>query len=153
MGCVQAKPSPTYNRQHSRAATAGPGLNKLKYDNEYVAHKPIPVKENTHAAENIINGDGDDSSISRRKQEAGVEKITSSRRLGIVKKIGSDEMINGWPKWLVDNIPTHVLSNLVSKTADSYDKLAKVGYFTTYFSLFFFFFFPFFIIHFTYINM
>uniref|UniRef100_A0A1U7YEN6 Probable serine/threonine-protein kinase At1g54610 n=1 Tax=Nicotiana sylvestris TaxID=4096 RepID=A0A1U7YEN6_NICSY len=38
-----------------------------------------------------------------------------------------DELVDGWPKWLVDNIPKEVLVGLVPKTADSYDKLAKVG--------------------------
>ncbi|XP_055822838.1 probable serine/threonine-protein kinase At1g54610 [Solanum dulcamara] len=43
------------------------------------------------------------------------------------RKIGGDELVDGWPKWLVDNIPKEVLVGLVPKTADSYDKLAKVG--------------------------
>lgn len=32
-----------------------------------------------------------------------------------------------WPKWLVDNIPQNVLSTLIRKTADSYEKLGKVS--------------------------
>ncbi|KAJ8544093.1 hypothetical protein K7X08_028604 [Anisodus acutangulus] len=43
------------------------------------------------------------------------------------RKIGGDELVDGWPKWLVDNIPKEVLVGLVPKTADSYHKLAKVG--------------------------
>ncbi|GKU95175.1 hypothetical protein SLEP1_g8568 [Rubroshorea leprosula] len=43
----------------------------------------------------------------------------------VLKKIAGDEMVEGWPKWLVDNIPREVLAGLVSKSADSYDKLAK----------------------------
>ncbi|MCD7449597.1 Cyclin-dependent kinase 12 [Datura stramonium] len=43
------------------------------------------------------------------------------------RKIGGDELVNGWPKWLVDNIPKEVLVGLVPKTADSYEKLAKIG--------------------------
>ena len=38
----------------------------------------------------------------------------------------ADEVVDGWPNWLVDNIPTEVLAGLVSRSADSYDKLAKV---------------------------
>ncbi|GLU13231.1 hypothetical protein SLE2022_298740 [Rubroshorea leprosula] len=41
--------------------------------------------------------------------------------------IAGDEMVEGWPKWLVDNIPREVLAGLVSKSADSYDKFAKIG--------------------------
>lgn len=37
-----------------------------------------------------------------------------------------DEMVDGWPKWLVDNIPTDVLKNIVPKSADSYTKIDKV---------------------------
>ncbi|KAM7261988.1 hypothetical protein ACFE04_021065 [Oxalis oulophora] len=36
-------------------------------------------------------------------------------------------VVNAWPKWLVDNIPGDVLAALVPKSADSYDKLAKIG--------------------------
>ncbi|KAM3359838.1 putative serine/threonine-protein kinase [Capsicum galapagoense] len=43
------------------------------------------------------------------------------------RKIGGDELVHGWPKWLVDNITNEVLVGLVPKTADSYEKLAKVG--------------------------
>ncbi|XP_065875373.1 probable serine/threonine-protein kinase At1g54610 [Euphorbia lathyris] len=49
-----------------------------------------------------------------------------SQRINL-KKIGADELVDGWPKWLVDNIPPQVLAGLVPKTADSYDKLAKIG--------------------------
>ncbi|KAI4345154.1 hypothetical protein L6164_012306 [Bauhinia variegata] len=45
----------------------------------------------------------------------------------VEKKIGRDEFVDGWPKWLVDNIPTNVLAGLIPKSADSYEKLAKVG--------------------------
>lgn len=37
-----------------------------------------------------------------------------------------NEFVDGWPKWLLDNIPTNVLAKLVPKSADSYEKLAKV---------------------------
>ncbi|KAF9678769.1 hypothetical protein SADUNF_Sadunf07G0070200 [Salix dunnii] len=42
-------------------------------------------------------------------------------------KAGGDELVDGWPKWLFDNIAREVLAGLVPKSADSYDKLAKVG--------------------------
>ncbi|KAK6792110.1 hypothetical protein RDI58_011191 [Solanum bulbocastanum] len=52
-------------------------------------------------------------------------------KLGIIdngRKIGGDDqLVDGWPKWLVDNIPKEVLLGLVPKTADSYEKLDKVG--------------------------
>ena len=35
--------------------------------------------------------------------------------------------MDGWPTWLVDNFPSEVLAGLVPKSADSYNKLAKVN--------------------------
>ncbi|KAJ9561468.1 hypothetical protein OSB04_006628 [Centaurea solstitialis] len=146
MGCVQGKSSPTYNHQHSRGGIGG--LHKLKIDNGYVvagnegkpfvARKPfveMPVKENS-VKKNNNNHVGGDGVVNIRKEVGGENdrKITRegignvSHRIGVGKKIGSDELIDGWPKWLVDNIPKDVLANLVSKTADSYDKLAKIGH-------------------------
>lgn len=152
MGCVQGKPSPTYNRQHSRGVGGGGGLQKLKIDNGYVtvgpgkqssvvAHKPafveIPViKDNNIVNNNTINSNNNNNENMEKeaggeddsRQQATIIGKVSQRNTGVIKKIGSDELIDGWPKWLVDNIPSHVLSNLVSKTADSYDKLAKVSF-------------------------
>ncbi|CAN1345046.1 Probable serine/threonine-protein kinase At1g54610 [Linum perenne] len=51
-----------------------------------------------------------------------------SKKVVVLKKIGGgDDYIDGWPKWLIDNIPKDVLDGLVPKSADSYDKLAKIG--------------------------
>ncbi|KAJ0847022.1 putative protein-serine/threonine kinase CMGC-CDK-CRK7-CDK9 family [Helianthus annuus] len=128
MGCVQGKPSPSpgYNSQQSRGRS-NTSLNKLKSDNGYVvtgakqnvAQKvfvEMPVKENS-VKKGEVGGGGDG------KGGGGGEK-----RVGVGKKIGSDELVDGWPKWLVENIPGEVLARLVSKTADSYDKLAKIGH-------------------------
>ncbi|XP_041005764.1 probable serine/threonine-protein kinase At1g54610 isoform X1 [Juglans microcarpa x Juglans regia] len=43
------------------------------------------------------------------------------------KKIEGVELVDGWPKWLVDNVAGDLLAGLASKSADSYDKIAKVG--------------------------
>ncbi|CAI9282181.1 unnamed protein product [Lactuca saligna] len=137
------KPSPTYNRQPSRGG--GGGLHKLKADNGYVtggiggkpnvAQKPfveMPVKQNSVKKNN--NNQVDDGNT--RKEGGGQNDMKVNRegignvsqRIVVGKKIGSDDLIDGWPKWLVDNIPREVLANLASKTADSYDKLAKIGH-------------------------
>ncbi|KAI7737160.1 hypothetical protein M8C21_008999 [Ambrosia artemisiifolia] len=130
MGCVQGKPSPSYNSHQSRSAS----IHKLKSDNGYVTSgkedvaKKVVVevhvkedsvkKDNNNNINNIVGVGGD--------EKGGGEGVGGEKRVGVVKKIGSDELVNGWPKWLVDNIPTEVLARLVSKTADSYDKLAKI---------------------------
>ncbi|KAJ1429740.1 Serine/threonine-protein kinase, active site [Sesbania bispinosa] len=72
------------------------------------------------AAENNaqnISGGGAVRGEEKEKPVAREEnKITRSYDLG-----------DGWPKWLVDNIPKDVLDTLVPKSADSYVKLAKIG--------------------------
>ncbi|XP_071728714.1 probable serine/threonine-protein kinase At1g54610 [Rutidosis leptorrhynchoides] len=151
MGCVQGKPSPSYNRQQSTGSSVGGGLNKLKIDNGYVGksnsvveQKPafveVPeIKDNKTVDDNNKNNiyynykiiENNDYNVKKeaggedegRKTVAVIAKVSR-----VVKKIGSDDLIGGWPKWLIDNIPSHVLANLVSKTADSYDKLAKIGH-------------------------
>ncbi|KAL0449213.1 UNVERIFIED_CONTAM: putative serine/threonine-protein kinase [Sesamum latifolium] len=42
-------------------------------------------------------------------------------------KTAADELVGGWPRWLVENVQVEDLAGLVPKTADSYDKLAKIG--------------------------
>ena len=49
-----------------------------------------------------------------------------SKKVG-KKKIVGDELVDGWPKWLVENINPDVFSGLVPKSADSYEKLVKVS--------------------------
>lgn len=41
---------------------------------------------------------------------------------------GEDEVVEGWPKWLTDNIPREALRSIVPKSADSYVKIEKVIY-------------------------
>lgn len=36
------------------------------------------------------------------------------------------ELVGGWPKWLIYNIPREALAGLVPKSAEFYDKLDKV---------------------------
>ncbi|KAG6419729.1 hypothetical protein SASPL_116240 [Salvia splendens] len=67
---------------------------------------PVPVPE---ARRSVSKS----SSVDRDKKKKGGEE--------------DDEMVDGWPKWLVDNIPSNVLKNIVPKSADSYTKIDKVG--------------------------
>ncbi|KAF2284305.1 hypothetical protein GH714_020357 [Hevea brasiliensis] len=72
----------------------------------------------------VLNGVGEKLVTREGAKNDGVRNV--SQRF-TSKKIGGDELVDGWPKWLVDNIPTEVLAGLVPKSADSYDKLAKIG--------------------------
>ncbi|KAA8546929.1 hypothetical protein F0562_003358 [Nyssa sinensis] len=135
MGCVLAKGT-TYTPPRS--------LEKLKLDNRYVkgdnGGRPIGQKlpsmdprkmpgrdgDNKHVG--VVDAGGGDEKKIRREGEGqnnGVGGNVSQRIT--LRKIAADDLVDGWPKWLVDNIPPEVLAGLVPKSADSYDKLAKVG--------------------------
>lgn len=66
-------------------------------------------------------------------EEAGGKLIGSNgkgeRNNGNVSKrltYGEEQLVDGWPKWLTDNVPREVLAGLVPKSAESYVKLDKV---------------------------
>ncbi|KAM5577561.1 putative serine/threonine-protein kinase [Rosa sericea] len=128
MGCIQTK---------TNSPTHGPhGLDKLKVDHGYVKGggegKPIalkapgkePVRVNAEVKADSGRGGGGGKGVVSRETERG----NVSGRLTVTQTGGDDdEIVDGWPKWLVDNVPQDVLDGLVPKSADSYDKLAKVG--------------------------
>ncbi|CAK9147540.1 unnamed protein product [Ilex paraguariensis] len=137
MGCVQGK---GINYKPPR------GLEKLKLDNGYVkggmGSRPIAQKQQLKDPNNIPRHEGVNKNVGvvvdgngrggeRKVSREGERRINGggnvSQRI-TVKKIDADELIDGWPKWLVDNIPEDALAGLVRKSADSYDKLAKVGH-------------------------
>ncbi|KAM4123480.1 hypothetical protein ACJW30_01G163300 [Castanea mollissima] len=97
MGGAQAKPS--NNSSRSR------GLDKLKLQNRYVGK-----------GGNMHREPG-------RKYNGG----NVSQKEVPFMPIKTVELVDGLPKWLTDNVPRKVLSALVVKSADSYDKLSKVG--------------------------
>lgn len=61
------------------------------------------------------------------ERDAGSGQRVCENASEMVEKIVADEMVDGWPKWLLKNVPKDKLAGLVPKTADSYDKLAKIG--------------------------
>lgn len=61
------------------------------------------------------------------EKDVGSRQCVCENASEMVEKIGADEMVDGWPKWLLRNVPKDKLAGLVPKTADSYDKLAKIG--------------------------
>ncbi|KAL3513946.1 hypothetical protein ACH5RR_026663 [Cinchona calisaya] len=38
-----------------------------------------------------------------------------------------DQLVDGWPKWLTDNIPKDALAGLTPRSAETYDKIGKAG--------------------------
>lgn len=141
MGCVQAKSS-TYSPHQC--------IEKMKLDGGYVkgdsggipiTHKQLgKVQASKELTRLIQSGDlslkdkhivrveagsgGGAGGEAERESSGGSPNV--SKRV-VPKKIGEDELIDGWPKWLVDNVSADLLEGLVPKSADSYDKLAKVS--------------------------
>lgn len=141
MGCIQAKGT-TYSPQ-------GP-LEKLKFENGYIkgenAGRPTSSKQHSGRDFNkSLRGGGGTKNVAdtggggRGRGGGGGRRISRESERGkhggggnvsqriSVKKIAADELVDGWPKWLVENVQSDALAGLVPKSADSYDKLAKVS--------------------------
>ncbi|PHU20192.1 putative serine/threonine-protein kinase [Capsicum chinense] len=128
------------------------GLEKLKLENGYVARgdqhvrprrstgqRPhVPREKNAAGFDDVRRRSDANRDIINIERNLVItsdgEKQTNERSDGgdVGKKITmttteEEELIDGWPKWLVDNIPRQVLAGLVPKSADSYDKIDKVG--------------------------
>ncbi|KAK6792329.1 hypothetical protein RDI58_011410 [Solanum bulbocastanum] len=139
MGCVQAKPS-----MHSPPR----GLEKLKLESGYVGRgehvrprrstgqRPHELREKNAAGRRLSDANRD--TINERinlviTNEGGKKQTNENNDVGrkVTKTTTTtheeEELIDGWPKWLVDNIPREVLAGLVPKSADSYEKIDKVG--------------------------
>lgn len=131
----------------SKSLTNTPSLDKLKRENRYVKGNngvrpngqrqqgkgpEIFIKQEVVVTKRVaaVNGrngvgEGEVQKAVVREGERKNGRGKMSQR-AVPKKIGGDEPADGWPKWLVDNISKEVLAGLVPKSADSYDKLAKV---------------------------
>lgn len=129
MGCVQTRPS---------VYSPSEGLVKLKLQNGYakrgyggrpIRHKP-PEKLDGKSAGTLVDGGGGGGGGEEMVGREDENKLNGgggnvSQKI-TVKRIGGDELVDGWPKWLVDNIHRDALVGLVPKSVDSYEKLAKV---------------------------
>ncbi|KAK0576220.1 hypothetical protein LWI29_013850 [Acer saccharum] len=122
MGCVQAK--------SSNKSPPG-GLYKLKMESGYVGRGGMggPRRSTGQRFE--------------RRESGRVQQPEVAMNYNVVYGNGSDgqrggssggsgggvdgDIVDGWPKWLTDNIPREVLAGLVPKSAEAYDKLDKVG--------------------------
>ncbi|KAJ8541483.1 hypothetical protein K7X08_002299 [Anisodus acutangulus] len=130
------------------------GLEKLKLENGYASrgdqhvrprrstgHRPDQPKEKNNAdyGDGRRLSDANKDTINERnlvitsEREKQTKESSDSGLAGdvarkIIKATTEDEeLVDGWPKWLVDNIPRKALAGLVPKCADSYDKIDKVG--------------------------
>ncbi|CAK9320288.1 unnamed protein product [Citrullus colocynthis] len=125
MGCVQSR---------SFEYSPNGGVRKLNAERDYVAgsslrnsvvrNRPVKVGRTSTA----VNDGGVRKLVYIDTKKEGSGDIGNvSRRISVSVNAGGEELVNGWPKWLLENIPEDALAGLVPKGADSYDKLAKVG--------------------------
>ncbi|KAL6603191.1 hypothetical protein ACP70R_043552 [Stipagrostis hirtigluma subsp. patula] len=147
MGCVQGKSS-----RGSPARSDGRGLDRLMRDNGYyrpapgaasrlsdplpaatAAERAPPAREPPRRAAATASGRSDtertppdDDTTTGTAAAAAAHQATPPlpphpppRR--------DDELVDGWPTWLLDNVPREVLQGIVPKSADAYDKIEKVG--------------------------
>ncbi|KAK3018016.1 hypothetical protein RJ639_004736 [Escallonia herrerae] len=147
MGCVSGKPS---------MDSPPRGLEKLKLENGYVkggyngarrstGQRLLPKDtgrilkpEQRNSSSNYgCSGrksggtrGGQDGKLVTREAERGSGGGgggNASQRITLAKPAGEEEFVDGWPKWLTDNIHKEALAGLVPRSAESYDKLDKVG--------------------------
>ena len=122
------------------------GLEKLKMENGYMGkggfvghrrstgqryseqgrvYRPEPPKKlnGFGSADGVVAGGaaGKEGNFNGNEKQRSNETVEKRKVLVV-----GDEMVDGWPKWLIDNIPKEVLGGLVPKSAESYDKLDKV---------------------------
>ncbi|XP_049348122.1 probable serine/threonine-protein kinase At1g54610 [Solanum verrucosum] len=109
-------------------------LERMKNDNGYVKGNGVEKQRRREQQQQqmrdiarIRDQEGNHAELDQEEKRNGNNGV----KIGIIdngRKIGGDDqLVDGWPKWLVDNIPKEVLLGLVPKTADSYEKLDKVG--------------------------
>ncbi|XP_074567601.1 putative serine/threonine-protein kinase At1g54610 [Curcuma longa] len=128
MGCIQAKGPSNASPSHSQA-----GLDALKRDHGYLPGRHTVTKHQTLPDRVAADGGGKASTGDEEGSEGvGVQSHKASLpqsqpvRPSSVDG-GEDELVGGWPKWLVANVPPEVLVGFVPKSADCYEKLDKIG--------------------------
>ncbi|XP_066372726.1 probable serine/threonine-protein kinase At1g54610 [Miscanthus floridulus] len=147
MGCAQGKPS-----RGSPARSDGQRVDRLKRDNDYRPGSsvsrlsdPIPVaaaaaerapaplhKEHARRAAApgaavVPAGKTPDADAAAQQASSSAATSATPSPLPPHPPRRDDELVDGWPTWLLDNVPREVLQGIVPKSADAYDKIEKVG--------------------------
>lgn len=124
MGCVQS---------NSFEYSPTTGARKFNVERHYVAggNRRSSVDRNPSGKVGRTSGVVNDGGVRKvvfveKKMEKSGDIGNVSRRMNVPEIVGGEELVDGWPKWLVENISREALAGLVPKSADSYDKLAKV---------------------------
>jgi len=130
MGCLNSKYSPHRNAER-RLKGEKEDATKSLTQNHNKDHSYNRFKEKIErVVSNEKERDNSNSEIKgvarndNKSDEVGENVPQRSQEKKII--VANSEFVEGWPKWLVDNIPPNVLDSLVPKSADSYEKLGKV---------------------------
>ncbi|KAH7675103.1 [RNA-polymerase]-subunit kinase protein [Dioscorea alata] len=122
MGCVLAKPSMSSPQR---------GIEKMKIDNGYVGgggRRALPSRPQSRG---VVDGEEREGNGPSHRIYPPPQQTPMPMPMPMpVRQVAGgdvDDLVDGWPRWLVNNVPKDVLAGLVPKSADSYDKLAKVG--------------------------
>lgn len=103
MGCVQGKgPDDSPKRN----------LDRFKLQNGYVR------------GDDVRHSSG---SKSLRRSTSGDKVVSGGNVVRQISSKTADDLVDGWPVWLLENVSKDALAGFVPKSADSYDKLAKVS--------------------------
>ncbi|KAF8018629.1 hypothetical protein BT93_H3504 [Corymbia citriodora subsp. variegata] len=145
MGCAQSRPSRTsrleklklergYVKANKDCSNNKPTIRREAKDNKIAiavgsaAKGPGGVSGGANKA--VSRGLGKERARSTSDGNVRNDNVVSDQSVNS-KKVnggGGDDLVDGWPKWLLDNVNKDFLAGLVPKSADSYDKLAKVGH-------------------------
>uniref|UniRef100_A0A0D9VF71 [RNA-polymerase]-subunit kinase n=1 Tax=Leersia perrieri TaxID=77586 RepID=A0A0D9VF71_9ORYZ len=143
MGCAQGKPS-----RGSPARSDGRGIDHLMRHNRYVPASastsrlsdPLPaarhllhVQEQQHdTAKTAERPNVDDRRETTTEKAAGDDSDPAAAQpsrppqpVPVRAPRREEELVDGWPTWLLDNVPREALQGIVPKSADAYDKIAK----------------------------
>ena len=137
---ASAPPKPLSHDDNSRTRISISNSNsKQVVEEKEESQKRVSVSRDHHSKTSSGGQADTDIREKEKEKEKGVanaiddlksneiENVSKTSEFKKKKKIASYEFVDGWPKWLVDNIPKEVLSGLVPRSAHSYEKLDKVS--------------------------
>ncbi|CAK7346743.1 unnamed protein product [Dovyalis caffra] len=123
MGCAQGKSS-------VNTSPAPGGLEKLKMESGYKGKGDIAGHRRSTGQRysgSLYNPEQPTKKYNEGRAGGGEDRKLNEADRDRFVEFGGEEVVDGWPKWLTDNIPREVLAGLAPKSAENYDKLAKVG--------------------------
>ncbi|KAG5067251.1 hypothetical protein JHK86_010982 [Glycine max] len=129
MGCVcgtfspprEERPRPQVKRVASNKSS------RTTRSSKHVGEGVNSKKEKTQRQRVSVNVNDGGVAEGEKAKPIAKENKSYKDRDAREEKMARYEFVEGWPKWLLDNIPANVLANIVPKSADSYEKLAKIG--------------------------